>query len=182
MMPGKGATLSVLKLVIFLQALHIGRRRLDIRPARACHCRHPHIRILLRYGIALAQVLPAFGGDAGDFEVGIGLGERGVGLDEFLVQLGRFDFRQFLALDDVRADVGVPLLQVAADARIDRRLLKGGDVSRQIQLELRRRAPGMNDADRGHLAVPGVRRQLRAGPGTVENHEDRRDGGHNGQH
>jgi len=41
--------------------------------------------------------LPALGGNAGDFQVGVGLGQRGAGLDEFLVQFGCLDFRQLLA-------------------------------------------------------------------------------------
>ena len=78
----------------FLQALHIGLFRLHVRFAGVPR-RHFHVGILLGNRVALAQILPALGGNAGNFQVGVGLGQRGVRLFEFLVQFRGFDFRQF---------------------------------------------------------------------------------------
>ena len=54
--------------------------------------------------------------------VGFGCGEVGLGLRELLVDFGRFNVGQQLALADVRANIEIPLLQIAVGAGIDGRI------------------------------------------------------------
>src|SRR5581483_6090277 len=80
------------------------------------------IELLLRHRVALAQRLPALVRAAREREARGGLLARGDRLRELLVDLRRLDLGEELALLHAAADVLVPLLQVAAGARRDRRL------------------------------------------------------------
>ena len=61
-------------------------------------------------------------GHLGEFFRGLGLREFGFRFHEVLAHLGRVEFGEELAGFDLRAEIDVPLLHVAAHAREDRRL------------------------------------------------------------
>ena len=83
------------------------------------------MRLLLRQNVV------AVGGDDRDVVVCLGARQRRVRLRELLIEVRGIDLGQYLAGLYVRADILVPALQVAVDARVDRRLVIGLDASRQ---------------------------------------------------
>ena len=77
-----------------------------------------------------------------DFDLRLGRIELGLRRRELRVEIGRLDFGQQIALFHMRAVVEVPVLQIAADARVDRRLVPGldGAGQRRVAGSRRRRA------------------------------------------
>src|SRR5205085_10076994 len=80
------------------------------------------VQLLLRDGLALPQRLPALEGARRERQARGRLLTGGDRLRELLVDLGRLDVGEELALLHAAADVAVPLLEIAAGARRDRRL------------------------------------------------------------
>jgi hypothetical protein len=80
------------------------------------------VRLLRRHGIGLQQRLPALRRALRELAVGLAREQIGLGLVELVVDVGRVELGQELALLHRRADIGVPALHIAAGAGIDRRL------------------------------------------------------------
>jgi hypothetical protein len=78
------------------------------------------VGVLLRDRLGLQHVLPALRGGLRVVEIGLRGGFVGAGLAQLRVQIGRFDRRENLAAFHLRADVGVPMREIAARARVDR--------------------------------------------------------------
>ncbi len=91
------------------------------------------VHFLLRDRVRAQQVLPARGAGLRQFFVSLLLQQVRMGLGQLLVQVRAVDFGQHLAGFHRRADVGFPVLQVAADPGVDRRLAPGLQVRRQHQ-------------------------------------------------
>ena len=121
-----------------LEPLDVGAVRIDDGPLGVVVA-DLLVGLLARDRVALQQDLPALRGGAGHVHVRPRVLELGARLPELLVELRRLDLGQELALRDPRADVGVPLLEVAAGARVDRRVGEGARGARQHQLVARRR-------------------------------------------
>jgi hypothetical protein len=110
-------------------------------------------------------------------------GEIGACLQQLLVEVRRLDFGDHLPGLDLRADIGAPAFQVAADARKDRRAIIGLQPARQIQGGVENLGVGQHHGDRRDSLVVGPFAQLRAGiftgPDTGNHHQQRGDDGHN---
>ena len=83
------------------------------------------IGLLLGDGVQLEEILIALGGGVGEVEVGLGALEVGARDLQLFVELRGLDGGHELALGDVRADVHEPLLEVAAGAGVDGRVVVG---------------------------------------------------------
>jgi hypothetical protein len=89
---------------------------------------------------ALGRVAPALVGRFGELLLGlpdpdhrtrrVELGLRG---GELRIEIRRFDLAQNVALFHVRAEIEMPVLQVAADTGVNRRFVPGLDSARQNQ-------------------------------------------------
>ena len=88
---------------------------------------------LARHGVGAAELLPAPRRHRRQRLGGLGAGQRRLGLQELLVEVGRLDLGQQLAGLHVRADIDMPGLEVAADAGIDRRAGIGLEPARQVK-------------------------------------------------
>ena len=100
------------------------------------------IGILLRDRILRQQGVPALRRGGGEMRIGDRGFEIGLRLRQLLVEIRGLDQRQHLSGLHRRADIGVPVLQIAADLGVDRRLVKGADVARQHEVAGRRRQTG----------------------------------------
>ena len=97
----------------------------------------------------------------GERGIGLGAGEIGFRLHDLLVEVGRVDLGEKLARLDRRADVGLPFLQIAADARIDLRLRIGLEPAGKIERRPLAAGIGQRDGDDRHrLASRSIRRSL----------------------
>jgi hypothetical protein len=132
---------------------------------------------LLRDRVGGKQRLPAPGGGAGQLGIGLGAGQIGTRLQQLLVEIRRFDFRQQRARLDRRADVVFPALQVTADPRVDRRARIRLETPRQVERGRRGGLARRDQRHRGHglrvgpLAESG--RVGRARCNTACDHADR---------
>ena len=125
------------------QAIEVGLRRTN-EPLFVGGVGGALIEILLRDGVGRDQALAALEGRVREDRIGFGAGEIGFGLHDLLVEIGRVDFSEKLAGFDVRADVGPPILHVAADAGIYLRLRIGFQPAgkrecRRLAAQIRRR-------------------------------------------
>ena len=82
------------------------------------------VGLLLRDGVLGQQRLPPVAGHAGKVRIGLHALQFGARLVQLLVDFGRLDLGQEIAFAHVRANVEVPLLQVAVGARVDGRIGK----------------------------------------------------------
>jgi hypothetical protein len=98
----------------------------------------------LRNGVLGQQRLPAVAGHAGKVRIGLHALQLGTRLVQLLVDLGRFDLGQKVALVHVRADVEVPLLQVAVGARVD------GRIGKRLYVAGKREIVGLRSLHRMH--------------------------------
>ena len=115
------------------QTLQIGTRRLARRRLGGCiAC--AFIGVLLRDRLRREQPLPAHVGGARQLVVGLRRAEVGLRLVQLLIDLGSLDVGQELALFHAGPDVGVPDLQVAVGACVDRGLVEGLYIAGQHQL------------------------------------------------
>ena len=101
------------------------------------------IGLLARYRMAGQQVLPT--GCAGGCQACIRLllDQPRMGLGQLLIEVGAVDFGQDLPGLDLAADIDFPVLQVAADPCMDRRLAPGVEVRGQAQGVTRGILPGL---------------------------------------
>ncbi len=125
------------------------------------------------------QVHDPPGGHLRESQVRFGGLQIGLRLLKLLVGFGSFDLGEQVAFVDVRADIGIPLLQIAVGARIDRRVDQRLRVSRQHQLLGRSRHFGMRDRnreDRGLMRFGDqcLRRQYAGRDAFVNKPADRR--------
>src|SRR4029077_18954685 len=102
------------------QARYVGRRRL-LRGGFGGRITGTLIRILLGDRLGGEQPLPALVGGARQLIVGLRSGQIGLCLVQLLIHFRSIDLREQLSLLYRRADVGIPALEVAAGARVDRR-------------------------------------------------------------
>ena len=108
------------------------------------------------------RMLVALGGDRRDVVIGLGARQRGPGLSELLVEIGRVDRGQHLAGLHGGADILVPALQIAVDARIDRGLGIGLDIAGQYEFLLGIAARELGERDGGdRLCVRPLHEVLR---------------------
>ena len=149
-----------------LQAADIGRVRLDGGGLRA-EIADLLVGFLLGHGLGLQQRLPARRRRLREVEVRLRGVELGPRLAELLVDLRCLDLGQELALLDARADVDEPPLEIAAGARVDRRVREGARRPGQGQLvggrALRRTRDGhdgnrrlLRRADEGGAGAPPI--------------------------
>lgn len=127
------------------------------------------IGFLARYRVAGQEVLPALGGGLGQPCIGLLLDHPCPGLGHLLVQVGAVDMGQHLPGGDLGADVLGPVLEVAADPGMDRRLAPGFQVRRQAQGVAQYVGLRLEHQHLGHgggfgpggdgLFMPGARRQ-----------------------
>ena len=148
---------DVLERLELLQALQVGVGGGEVR-ARLHEAGAALVEILLRDDVLLAQRVPARDGGLGQRHGGRRLVARGLGLRDLLVELGRLELGEHVALLDVAADVLVPALDVARRARRDRRL--HGALQRAGQRHRAAGAGGLGqrrlDVDRRVLGHAGV--------------------------
>ncbi len=83
------------------------------------------VDLLHRHEVRRDQRLAASQRDVGQFRAGLLVGEVGSRLQQLLVEIRRIDFGDHVAGLDPGADVGVPVFQIAADAREDRGAIIG---------------------------------------------------------
>ena len=96
------------------------------------------VGLLLRDRIRLEHPLPARRGRGRQLLVGARGGEVRLDLQQLLIELGRLDLCEQLAGVHGRADVDVPALEIAVDARVDRRVDVRPHRAGQHQLTRRR--------------------------------------------
>jgi hypothetical protein len=82
------------------------------------------VGFLFRHRLALQHVGPAIRCTFRQREIGLGIREIGARGAQLIVHFRCIDFREQLAVFHVRADIGVPLLQIAVGARVNRRIEK----------------------------------------------------------
>ena len=99
----------------------------------------------LRDGVGLDQSGVAIGLNVGVVGVGLRGGKIGFGLRHLLVEFGRVDDREQVALLHVCTDVEVPVHQIAIGARVDGRVSIGGHVAGQDKLVHGRAGFGRSD-------------------------------------
>ena len=129
MTPSNGAVTRV-KPCSLAQPLHVGVGGGEVG-GRLRQAAAPLVELLLRDDVLLAQRLPALDRALRQREARRRLAAHRLGLRQLLVDLGRFDDGEQLALGDVAADVLGPALDVAGRARRQRRLLEALQRSRQ---------------------------------------------------
>ena len=97
-------------------------------------------------------------------KLGIGLraGQVGLGLHDLLVEVGRLDLGEQLAGLHRRADVGLPFLQIAADARVELRLRIGLEPPRQVDRGAPAAVVRAGDRDGRHRLTRSVHSLSRA--------------------
>ncbi len=144
------------------QPRHVGRGRLG-----GCGLRGRIagllVRVLFGYGLGRQQSLPPRVGALGEILVCARGRQIGLCLGQLLVDFRGLDLREQLSLGDGRADVGIPGFQVAAGARVDRRLNEGLYGPGQDQLFAGRAGFG-GGGGHGRYGRAGVLlQQLRAG-------------------
>jgi hypothetical protein len=110
------------------------------------------VGLLLGDGVQLEEILIALGGGVGEVEVGLRALEVGARDLQLFVELGGLDGGHELALGDVLADVHEPLLEVAAGAGVDGRVVVGLGVAGELDLGGRAGDGGVDDADDGDFA------------------------------
>src|SRR5205807_1695014 len=121
------------------------------------------IGVLLRDRLRGEQALPALVGGARQLLVGIGRREIRLRLAQLLIHLRRVDLGEHPSLLHRRADVGVPVLEVPAGARVDRRLVEGLDGARQHQSVRARTRFRLHGRDGGHRGGCGLALERVAG-------------------
>ena len=97
------------------------------------------IGLLLRNRIRLEQISASGRRWSAPAPVGLGGLQIGPRLLQLLIDLGRVDLRQQFALSHTRADIEIPVLQIAVGTGIDRRIDEGLGVAGQHDLLRRRR-------------------------------------------
>ncbi len=97
------------------------------------------IGFLLGNGVLFEKTLPADGGGVRQIHVGLDALQIGAGLRELLIDFGRVDLGQQIALLHTGADIEIPALQVSVRARVNRRFNIRLDICRQEPI--RRTAP-----------------------------------------
>ena len=138
----------------FAQPLDIGLGGADLRGGGRGLV-HEGIGVLAGDGVGLDEAGVALGLDAGVVGVGLGGIQVGLGLGQLLVHFGRGDLGQQSALLHVRADVEVPVRQVAGGAGVDGRISEGGDVAGEHEVLNRRARFGRGDDHRGRGKLRG---------------------------
>ena len=117
-----------------LQAPHVGLGGRERRLARA-EVAGGLVGLLPGDGIFGQQLLPSLGGDLRNLLVGLRGCQIGLCLLHLLVEFRSLDLGQNLSAMHARADVGIPLAQVAVGARIDRRVDVGLRIRGKRDLE-----------------------------------------------
>src|SRR6202023_797697 len=102
--------------------------RLDGR-VRGLRLRGEVVCVLPRDRVGLQQVLVAPGRALPIAGVRLGGGEVCPRLQQLLIDLGRADDGEKLALPHVRTDVEVPVAEIAIGARVDGRVFAGKDIA-----------------------------------------------------
>ncbi len=141
------------------------------------------VRFLPRHRRRLEQLRPAFCRRFRQGLVGAGAGEVGARLDDLLVEFGRIDQAERSACCDVGADILIPCLKIAADARVE---LGGGErlerarQRQRVARPARRRGDQVDRGDslgvrprlcRGEL-VDSPERAVRDDPGGDDDRDD----------
>ena len=103
------------------QPRHVGRGRLGGGGLRS-RIAGLFVRVLLGYGLGCKQGLPSRIGALGKVLVCAGRRQIGLCLGQLLIDFRGLDLREQLSLDDRRADVRIPDLEVAIGSCVDRRL------------------------------------------------------------
>ena len=78
-------------------------------------------------------MLAALQGHFGELGICLRARKVGLGLHDLLIEIGRIDFGKQIAGFYLRADIGLPFFQIAADARVKWRLLVGFQPAGQIK-------------------------------------------------
>jgi hypothetical protein len=81
----------------------------------------------------LFEIHHAPGGDLRQIQVGLSGLQIGLGLLQLMVHFGRLDLGQKITRFHARADIGIPLLQIAVGARINGRVDQGLGIAGQHQ-------------------------------------------------
>ena len=130
------------------------------------------VRVLLRDRIGLKQILVAILGDLRQSEIGLCRGEVAARLLELLVDFRRVDLGEKLALFHAGSNVYVPLVYVAAGARVNRSRHVGFHVARQHKLVRRRGTLRRDDVDQRHSQGRSLGADDGMGADTLQDAED----------
>ena len=94
--------------------------------------------------------MPALGTDLRQLGIGLGNAEFGARLHQLLVEIRCVDFGEHLTGFDLAADIVLPALQIAGNARVDRRPDIGFKTARKIKSRLIRDSTGSDHRDVRH--------------------------------